>query len=91
MHAPSTGAISSTRSPTRRGSRRGYDEWLVVIGICPHLGCIPLAHQRDYGAWFCPRHGSQYDTAGRARRGPAPTNLDLPAYSFLSDNKIRIG
>lgn len=69
----------------------GHEAWLVVIGICTHLGCIPLAHQGEYNGWFCPCHGSQYDTAGRVRRGPAPANLYLPPYEFLSDTKIRIG
>jgi ubiquinol-cytochrome c reductase iron-sulfur subunit len=69
----------------------GKDQWLVLIGICTHLGCIPLAHQGDYDGWFCPCHGSQYDTSGRIRRGPAPANLELPPYAFLSDTKIRIG
>jgi len=69
----------------------GKDAWLVVIGICTHLGCIPLAHQGDYDGWFCPCHGSQYDTSGRIRRGPAPANLVLPPYAFQSDTKIQIG
>lgn len=71
--------------------KAGHDQWLVVIGICTHLGCIPLAHQGDYDGFFCPCHGSQYDTSGRIRRGPAPKNLPLPPYAFLSDTKIRIG
>lgn len=71
--------------------KAGHDQWLVVIGICTHLGCIPLAHQGDYDGFFCPCHGSQYDTSGRIRRGPAPKNLALPPYAFLSDTKIRIG
>ncbi len=71
--------------------KSGHDQWLVVIGICTHLGCIPLAHQGDYGGWFCPCHGSQYDTSGRIRRGPAPANLPVPPYAFLSDGKIQIG
>src|SRR5258708_5253660 len=71
--------------------KAGHDQWLLLIGICTHLGCIPLAHQGDYGGWFCPCHGSQYDTSGRIRRGPAPQNLALPPYEFLSDTKIRIG
>jgi ubiquinol-cytochrome c reductase iron-sulfur subunit len=71
--------------------KEGHDQWLVLIGICTHLGCIPIAHQGDYGGWFCPCHGSQYDTSGRVRRGPAPTNLPLPPYQFVSDTKIRIG
>ena len=71
--------------------KAGKDQWQVLIGICTHLGCIPLAHQGDYQGYFCPCHGSQYDTSGRIRRGPAPANLPLPPYEFLSDTKIRIG
>ena len=70
---------------------KGPAQWLVVIGICTHLGCIPLAHQGEFGGWFCPCHGSQYDTAARIRKGPAPKNLYLPPYAFTSDTKIRIG
>ena len=81
------------RSAARQGraSRHGHDQWLVLIGICTHLGCIPLAHQGNYDGWFCPCHGSQYDTSGRIRQGPAPKNLPLPPYKFVSDTKIRIG
>ena len=71
--------------------KKGHDEWLILIGICTHLGCIPIAHQGDYGGFFCPCHGSQYDTSGRIRRGPAPANLPLPPYAFLTDSKIQIG
>lgn len=77
--------------PDAKRVKEGHDQWLVLIGICTHLGCIPLAHQGDYGGWFCPCHGSQYDTSGRIRRGPAPANLPLPPYQFVSDTKIRIG
>jgi ubiquinol-cytochrome c reductase iron-sulfur subunit len=69
----------------------GKAQWQVLVGICTHLGCIPLAHQGDFDGYFCPCHGSQYDTSGRIRRGPAPANLPLPPYEFLSDTKIRIG
>ncbi len=69
----------------------GHDQWLVVIGICTHLGCIPLANQGDYDGWFCPCHGSQYDASGRIRRGPAPLNLPIPPYNFVSASKIQIG
>ena len=69
----------------------GHEAWQVLIGICTHLGCIPIAHQGDYGGYFCPCHGSQYDTSGRIRRGPAPANLALPPYEFVSNTKIRIG
>ncbi len=71
--------------------KAGHEEWQVLIGICTHLGCIPIAHQGDYGGYFCPCHGSQYDTSGRIRRGPAPANLALPPYEFVSNTKVRIG
>lgn len=71
--------------------KAGHDQWLVVVGICTHLGCIPLAHQGDYDGFFCPCHGSVYDSSGRIRRGPAPANLPLPPYEFVSNDKIRIG
>ena len=72
-------------------TKPGHEPWLVVIGICTHLGCIPLAHQGNYDGFFCPCHGSQYDTSGRIRQGPAPLNLAVPPYAFLTDTKIRIG
>ncbi len=71
--------------------QKGHEQWLVVSGICTHLGCIPLAHEGSYGGWFCPCHGSQYDTSGRIRQGPAPANLAIPPYRFLSDSKVQIG
>ena len=77
--------------PDQKRVKEGHDQWLVLIGICTHLGCIPLAHQGDYNGFFCPCHGSVYDTSGRIRRGPAPANLPLPPYAFISDSKIRIG
>ncbi len=69
----------------------GKENWLVMVGICTHLGCVPLGQQGEYGGWFCPCHGSQYDTAGRIRKGPAPENLAVPLYAFLTDTSIRIG
>lgn len=69
----------------------GKESWLVMIGICTHLGCVPLGNSGDYDGWFCPCHGSHYDSAGRIRRGPAPENLHIPAYQFISDTSIRIG
>ncbi|MEI7668547.1 MAG: ubiquinol-cytochrome c reductase iron-sulfur subunit [Pseudomonadota bacterium] len=71
--------------------KSGHEEWLIVLGVCTHLGCVPLANQGDFGGWFCPCHGSQYDTSGRIRKGPAPLNLQVPEYTFLTDTKIRIG
>jgi ubiquinol-cytochrome c reductase iron-sulfur subunit len=69
----------------------GKAEWLILVGICTHLGCIPNFGQGDYGGWLCPCHGSQYDTSGRIRKGPAPKNLAVPDYAFLSDTKVKIG
>jgi ubiquinol-cytochrome c reductase iron-sulfur subunit len=78
-------------APDSARVQAGHEQWLVLIGICTHLGCIPLAHQGNYDGWFCPCHGSQYDTSGRIRQGPAPANLTVPPYQFVSDSKIRIG
>lgn len=71
-------------------------QWLVVIGVCTHLGCVPSGqkpsdNRGNFGGWFCPCHGSEYDVSGRIRRGPAPRNLDIPPYKFLSDTMIRLG
>jgi ubiquinol-cytochrome c reductase iron-sulfur subunit len=71
-------------------------EWLVTVGVCTHLGCVPMGQKEsdskgDFGGWFCPCHGSHYDTSGRIRKGPAPKNLTVPPYEFLSDTKIKIG
>ncbi|KAF8818703.1 ubiquinol-cytochrome c reductase iron-sulfur subunit [Rickettsia endosymbiont of Cardiosporidium cionae] len=72
--------------------KEGHSQWLIVIGICTHLGCIPVANKGDYmGGWFCPCHGSHYDSSGRIRKGPAPKNLIVPPYNFINDNKVRIG
>ena len=71
--------------------KKGHDEWLVIVGICTHLGCVPLGHQGQFDGWFCPCHGSVYDTSGRIRKGPAPKNLEVPDYAFLSDTKVKIG
>lgn len=77
-------------------TKSGHEKWLIMVGICTHLGCIPkgqsLGDKRgDFGGWFCPCHGSHYDTAGRIRKGPAPRNLEVPVYQFMSDTKIQIG
>ena len=76
--------------------RAGHDQWLIMIGVCTHLGCVPLGQSPtdphgEYDGWFCPCHGSHYDTAGRIRKGPAPKNLVLPPYEFVSDSLVRIG
>ena len=77
-------------------TKKGKENWLVLVGICTHLGCIPKGQSMadakgDFGGWFCPCHGSHYDTGGRIRKGPAPRNLDVPPYAFISDTKIKIG
>ena len=66
-------------------------EWLVMVGVCTHLGCVPLAEAGDYNGWFCPCHGSHYDTAGRIRKGPAPKNLPVPTAKFVEDMIIKLG
>ncbi|HCD17843.1 MAG: ubiquinol-cytochrome c reductase iron-sulfur subunit [Rhizobiales bacterium TMED83] len=67
------------------------DEWLIMVGICTHLGCVPLGQAGDFNGWFCPCHGSHYDTSGRIRKGPAPKNLEIPPYEFVGDTRIKIG
>ena len=74
-----------------RSAGEGKENWIVMIGSCTHLGCVPLGQAGDFGGWFCPCHGSHYDTAGRIRRGPAPENLHIPNFEFISDTVIRIG
>ena len=69
----------------------GKAEWLILVGTCTHLGCVPTVGGGEYGGWFCPCHGSVYDTSGRIRKGPAPKNLVVPDYAFLSDTKIKVG
>ena len=66
-------------------------EWLVMLGVCTHLGCVPLKDKGDYKGWFCPCHGSHYDTSGRIRKGPAPENMAVPKYEFLDNKTIKIG
>ena len=83
--------ISSLRDPQSDEDRVKNDEWLVVLGVCTHLGCVPLDQKGDYNGWFCPCHGSHYDTSGRIRKGPAPTNMEIPKYEFVNANTIKIG
>ncbi len=69
----------------------GKEDWLVMMGVCTHLGCVPLGEAGDFGGWFCPCHGSHYDTAGRIRKGPAPRNLPVPLAEFVDDTTIKLG
>ncbi len=85
--------LAELRDPQTDSDRvkAGKEEWLITIGICTHLGCIPIMGQGEFNGWFCPCHGSQYDTSARIRKGPAPKNLEIPPYEFVSDTKIKIG
>ena len=88
--------MSDLKDPEEDVDRVKKDEWLVLVGVCTHLGCVPLGQKSgdvkgQYGGWFCPCHGSHYDHSGRIRKGPAPTNLEVPSYKFLSDTLIKIG
>lgn len=71
--------------------KAGHEQWLVMLANCTHLGCIPVGESGEFGGWACPCHGSQFDTSGRIRKGPAPINLIVPPYAFLSDTQIQIG
>jgi ubiquinol-cytochrome c reductase iron-sulfur subunit len=85
--------LSDLKDPQKDSDRVKKPEWLVVSGVCTHLGCVPLKEEPgvDYGGWKCPCHGSVYDTSGRIRQGPAPANLAVPEYTFVSDTKVKIG
>jgi ubiquinol-cytochrome c reductase iron-sulfur subunit len=88
--------LAELRDPTPDTDRVQKPEWLILIGVCTHLGCVPLGQtatdpRGDFGGWFCPCHGSHYDTSGRIRKGPAPANLRVPEYKFITDSLIRIG
>lgn len=90
--------MAELRDPETDAERvkEGHEKWLVTVGICTHLGCVPLGQKDsdvkgEYDGWFCPCHGSHYDTSGRIRKGPAPTNLEVPEYTFVNDTTIKIG
>jgi ubiquinol-cytochrome c reductase iron-sulfur subunit len=83
--------VADLREPQTDAERVQRPEWLILIGICTHLGCIPLGEKGEFGGWLCPCHGSHYDTSGRIRKGPAPENLKVPPYAFTSDTTIVIG
>ena len=83
--------LKELKDPEKDEDRAKNPEWLVMVGICTHLGCVPLGNKGDYDGWFCPCHGSHYDTSGRIRKGPAPTNLEIPKYEFVDSNTIKIG
>ncbi|KAM5387748.1 hypothetical protein ACJA88_001008 [Fusarium oxysporum] len=83
--------ISALRDPEEDSARVKNPEWLIMLGVCTHLGCVPIGEAGDYGGWFCPCHGSHYDISGRIRKGPAPLNLEIPEYDFPEDGKLVVG
>ncbi|KAG0428228.1 hypothetical protein HPB47_024748 [Ixodes persulcatus] len=83
--------LSSLRDPQHDNERMQKPEWLVVIGVCTHLGCVPIANAGEYGGYYCPCHGSHYDASGRIRKGPAPLNLEVPAYEFTDEGTLIVG
>lgn len=83
--------LSELPDPQPDSERVQKPEWLIVVGVCTHLGCVPLAYEGEYNGYFCPCHGSVYDTSGRIRQGPAPENLYVPNYVFLNDTTVKIG
>ena len=83
--------LADLRDPQSDAERVQKAEWLIMVAVCTHLGCIPLGDAGEYGGWFCPCHASHYDTSGRIRKGPAPENLWIPEYIFLDDTTVKIG
>lgn len=85
--------LSDMKDPQADADRvkEGKENYLILVGSCTHLGCVPTFGAGQYGGWFCPCHGSDYDTSGRIRRGPAPKNLEVPEYNFLSDTTVKVG
>jgi len=83
--------LSTLRDPQSDESRVKKSEWLILLGICTHLGCVPLPNQGEYNGYFCPCHGSHYDASGRIRKGPAPLNLEIPPYEFVDEDLLVVG
>ena len=83
--------MEDLKDPEKDEDRAKNPEWLVMLGVCTHLGCVPLADKGDFKGWFCPCHGSHYDGSGRIRKGPAPVNMEIPEYEFVDSNTIKIG
>ncbi|KAF7886202.1 hypothetical protein EAF00_010305 [Botryotinia globosa] len=83
--------VETLRDPQSDADRVKKPEWLVMVGVCTHLGCVPIGEAGDFGGWFCPCHGSHYDISGRIRKGPAPLNLEVPEYDFAEESSLVIG
>lgn len=84
-------ALAELRDPQDDSVRTQKPEWLVIVGVCTHLGCVPISNSGDWGGYYCPCHGSHYDASGRIRKGPAPTNMEVPPYKFLDENTLLVG
>lgn len=84
-------SLNILRDPQKDEDRVKKPEWLIMLGVCTHLGCVPIGEAGDFGGWFCPCHGSHYDISGRVRKGPAPLNLEIPEYDFPEENNLVIG
>lgn len=91
IQAEQSVAVGSLRDPQHDNDRVKNPEWLVVLGVCTHLGCVPIANAGDFGGYYCPCHGSHYDASGRIRKGPAPLNLEIPEYEFPSEGLLIVG
>jgi len=91
IEAAESTPMTELKDPKKDSERVQKPQWLLVLGVCTHLGCVPMSNQGDYNGWFCPCHGSHYDTSGRIRKGPAPLNLEIPDYKFVSEDKIVVG
>tara|TARA_B110000003_G_scaffold24596_1_gene23506 strand:+ start:150 stop:671 length:522 start_codon:yes stop_codon:yes gene_type:complete len=83
--------VGSLRDPQADVDRATDPQWMVLVGVCTHLGCVPISNAGDYNGWFCPCHGSHYDASGRIRKGPAPYNLEVPEYKFMDGDKMVVG
>jgi ubiquinol-cytochrome c reductase iron-sulfur subunit len=83
--------VASLRDPQADSERASNPQWLIILGVCTHLGCVPIANAGDFGGYYCPCHGSHYDASGRIRKGPAPLNLEVPIYEFVEENLVVVG
>lgn len=83
--------LAELRDPQHDTDRVVNPKWVIVVGVCTHLGCVPIANAGEYGGYYCPCHGSHYDASGRIRKGPAPLNLEVPHYEFLDDDTVVVG
>ena len=83
--------MSTLRDPQLDSDRAQRPEWLVLLGVCTHLGCVPIANSGEFGGYYCPCHGSHYDASGRIRKGPAPLNLEIPIHTFVDENTLVVG